>query len=671
LIFELLRGETARLGKIAEKFDPQQLSDVARSLFASASIGIWFYDAESETLYADDVTHVNLGRPPETLQTVQSWTELIHPEDLPRLAERQIAHAYAEQIEPIVFRIIRPDGEIRFIRSWSMASYDEKGKISFIVGLDRDITETERLAAEAATNDRRFQSLTENVPGTIFRYVLHPDGSDDVEYISQGCQEIYEISAEELKEDPSRLWSIVLADDSEALQKSVMESAANLSTWHHRWRIQVQSGRIKHLEGRGSPESQKDGSIVWNSLILDVSDEVALSEELLNQQAILARAQKMESIGRISGGIAHDFNNLLAVISGNAELIGGARSEEERNSYINEILSACRRGSKLTYDLLTFARRSHLEPKVVGVDSVLLDMGEMLKRALTNSIDTQISADPDLWLANIDRSFFENAMLNLCINARDAMPNGGRLIIEARNINISEFELKEKGEGVEAGRYVMVSVTDTGSGIPEAVLERILEPFFSTKDPDKGSGLGLAMVDGFVRQSSGFLRIYSEQGRGTSIKMFLPAHVGRVQTASDDLAAPVAEKKEKQSGRILVVEDEAAILRVISIILGKAGYDISTASSGDEALKLYSNDLDSFDLLLTDIVMPGELQGPALAQTLKQGAPDLKVLFMSGFPKEAAVQGYALLSADRLLVKPVLRDELLRAVRAALDARGS
>ncbi len=669
MIFALLRGETARLGKMAEKFDPQQLSDVARSLFASASIGIWFYDAETDTLYADDVTHANLGRPPETLQTVQSWTELIHPEDLPRLAERQIAHAYAEQIEPIVFRIIRPDGEIRFIRSWSMASYDETGEISFIVGLDRDITETERLAAEAAANDRRFQSLAENVPGTIFRYVLRPDGSDDVEYISHGCEEIYEIAAEDLKKNPSKLWSIVLEEDSAALQNSVMESAATLSAWHHRWRIRVQSGRIKHLEGRGSPESHHDGTIVWNSLILDVSDEVALSEELFAQQALLAQAQKMESIGRISGGIAHDFNNLLAVISGNAELIGEARSDEERNSFINEILNACQRGSKLTHHLLSFARRSHLEPKVVDVGSILLDMSEMLKRALTNSVETRISLTPDLWFANIDRSFFENAVLNLCINSRDAMPEGGRITIEARNASISELDPKEKGEGVEPGRYVMVSVTDTGSGMPETVLDRILEPFFSTKDPDKGSGLGLAMVDGFVRQSSGFLRVHSEPGRGTSVEMFLPAHCTQVQTVTNDLVVPAAEKNEKQSGRILVVEDEAAILKVISITLSKAGYYVSTASSGDEALKLYSEDVGLFDLLLTDIVMPGEWQGPALAQALRRSVPDLKVLFMSGFPKEAGMQGHALLSEDLLLVKPVLRDELLRAVRTALDSR--
>ena len=387
-----------------------------------------------------------------------------------------------------------------------------------------------------------------------------------------------------------------------------------------------------------------------------------LTERRLLEDKLHA-AQKMELIGRISGGIAHDFNNLLAVIMGNAELLAMVSDDPELKDYVAEIVDTCKRGAELTRRLLSFARRSRLAPEVVNVNEMVAGMGQMFARVLPRTIDLHSRLQAGLWSPKVDPSFLESALLNLVINARDAMPKGGTLTIETCNHCVTGDGGIERQEDVAPGRYVMLAVTDTGHGIAKDMTERVIEPFFTTKDPNQGSGLGLSMVDGFVRQSGGLLRICSEVGVGTTIRMLLPADPDGRQGAVAPRFAPASDIG-RGTLRILLAEDDPKVRSVVARLLRGAGFAVTEAHSGDAALVVFQQMAERPDVLLTDVVMPGALQGPMLARKLKEMDPDLAIVFMSGYATEAAINGNGLRPDDVFLMKPIQREALLNALGA-------
>ncbi len=443
----------------------------------------------------------------------------------------------------------------------------------------------------------------------------------------------------------------------------------------------VTSQRTEFLAGRGARfetefrMQRADGSWAYvgeravalrddSGAAVQVLGAVAdLTEQRLLEDKLHA-AQKMESIGRISGGIAHDFNNLLAVIMGNGELLAMAASDPAQRESINEIVDACKRGAELTRRLLSFARRSRLAPAKVRSNDLVNGMGQLIARVLPATISLQTSLQAGLWSIRVDPAFLESALLNLVINARDAMPGGGILTIETANQRVTEDYAIERNELLPPGRYVMIAVTDTGEGIARDMLERVVEPFFTTKGPNLGSGLGLSMVDGFVRQSGGLLRIYSEPGVGTTVKLLLPAEPDQ---GSQGLAASARAPASATPGtlRVLLVEDDPRVRSVVARSLHDAGLTVLEADSGDAALELYHSLTHQPHVLLTDVVMPGKLQGPALAQELKAVQPDLRIIFMSGYANEAAINGNGLRADDEFLMKPIQRQSLLEAIARA------
>ncbi len=398
-----------------------------------------------------------------------------------------------------------------------------------------------------------------------------------------------------------------------------------------------------------------------NGTALSILGAVAdLTEQRMLEDKLHA-AQKMESIGRISGGIAHDFNNLLAVIMGNAELLTLATDDPSLRQSIDEIVDASKRGAELTRRLLSFARRSRLAPERLDPNELVNGMGRLIARVLPATIRLHSGLQAGIWATRADPSFLESALLNLVINARDAMPDGGTLTIETANLRVTEDYGIERNEYVAPGRYVMLAVTDTGHGIPRELLDRVVEPFFTTKGPNLGSGLGLSMVDGFARQSGGLLRIYSEPEVGTTVKIFLPADPDDSRKG----LAPMVRKPAEPAGaalHVLLVEDEARVRTVVARILKEAGLSVIEAESGDAALKLYAQMAERPDVLLTDVVMPGQLQGPALANRLRELQPGLQIVFMSGYANEAAINGNGLRPDDMFLMKPVQRVALLEAI---------
>ncbi len=634
-------------------------------------VGMWRWELATNRVQWSDHLLAMLGFDrSECVEDFAFFQGLLHPDDAEPFRAQIERHLSTQAPCRCRFRLRHKDGHYVTTLTQGSAIRDDGGASVEIVGAVIDLSNEVRYAETLAESQRAFQSLAENVPGAIFRYVRSPAGSDRVEYMSPGCFEIWEVTAEQVEHDASLLWSVVLDEDLAAMQASVAQSAETLTPWKHRWRIRTPSGRLKHVEGRGIPERLEDGSVLWNSLILDVSQEVAVQNELISQQEMLGQAQKMESIGRIAGGIAHDFNNLLAIVIGNAELAAEMTAEPELRDFLDQIVEAAQRGNRLTRQLLSFARRSRLNPTAVSLDKSIRSISALIARVLPETISFDVVGTAGLWTARVDESFLENAILNLCINARDAMPDGGQLTIETSNVRVSQDYASGYNDDIAPGRYVLIAVTDTGTGIPPKDIEKIVEPFFSTKPPELGSGLGLAMVDGFVRQSEGALRIYSEVGTGTTVKIYLPA-IDPDRSAAVPGAPPGVATRPRLTGHVLVVEDEPVILNILRVTLERAGHSVSVASSGDEAAALYGEKFDGFDILLTDVVMPGKLQGPALASRITERFPDLPVVFMSGYPNEAAVNGNGIRPSDTFLMKPVVRETLLDAIEQALRAARS
>ena len=418
------------------------------------------------------------------------------------------------------------------------------------------------------------------------------------------------------------------------------------------------SKRPKHIRISSSAIPLDASSEIGTVIILnDVTEYERQRKESL-------RNGRMSAIGRLTGGVAHDFNNLLAIIMGNLELMRDSKIDPIHNEMIDAGLAATRRGANLTKNLLAFSRQSRLEVEVLDLNSVVLDAQSWMRRALPESITVETALLAGVWPVELDRSSLESALLNLIVNARDAMEGMGQLTIQTANLRIDEAYVDFRDEELAIGRYVMLAVSDTGAGISKQNLERLFEPFFTTKGPGEGSGVGLSMVQGFVKQSGGTVQVYSEQGVGTTFKLYFPATSDATLSPSHGEQKPVATPG--RNARILLAEDDKSVRKVLEGILKGAGYTVVTANSGDAALELFHTE-PKFDLLVTDIVMPGTLQGTGLAKAVRPLQPNLPIIFLSGYAAEATALGNGLQPEDVRLMKPVPKDELLEIISRRLE----
>jgi len=379
----------------------------------------------------------------------------------------------------------------------------------------------------------------------------------------------------------------------------------------------------------------------------------------------LQHAQRMEAIGQLTGGVAHDFNNLLTVVIGNLELLERQGGDDPRlPKRVAAALRAANRGAELTQRLLAFARRQTLQPQALDVNHLVRGTLELMERTLGSAICIQVVLVEDLWPALADAGQLENSLINLAVNARDAMPQGGTLTIETANAEL-EPEYAAAQVEVVAGGYMMLSITDTGVGMSPEVAAKAFEPFYTTKEIGKGTGLGLSMVHGFVKQSRGHIRIYSELGCGTTVRMYLPK-----AGTHEGVAEPRPQGEVEASSRgetILLVEDEADVREVALTFLGELGYRVLAAENGPAALEVLGSNAE-VDLLLTDIVMPGGMSGHELARKVLERHPGMPVVYCSGYSEAAVFRERALGSRERFLVKPYSRKALARTVREALES---
>jgi len=386
------------------------------------------------------------------------------------------------------------------------------------------------------------------------------------------------------------------------------------------------------------------------------------NEQLKDQ---LRQSQKMEAVGRLAGGVAHDFNNLLTAIAGYAELLQGLdQPGEQRRTYADEILKSAHRAASLTRQLLAFSRRQVLQPRVLDLNEVVSGMEGLLRRLIGEHIEFSAARKPDLWSVRADQNQLEQVILNLAVNARDAMPDGGNLTIETRNVRLGQDYSDGHGR-VRTGPHVLLAVSDTGCGMDAETRSHLFEPFFTTKEKGRGTGLGLATVYGIVKQSGGDIWVYSEPGRGTTFKIYLPA----LEATPDPRKAETTRRRPASGTEtILLVEDAEVVRRLLHEILVRYGYKVLMAREGEEAIRASREFDGTIDLIVTDVVMP-RMGGRELAARLLEERPAIKVLYMSGYTGEAVSKHGILDPGSAFLEKPFSPDALARKVRAILGSR--
>jgi len=429
--------------------------------------------------------------------------------------------------------------------------------------------------------------------------------------------------------------------------------------------------------GEDSRRLKRDGTAihvtVWKELLHDsdgrvngVMSLVADSSEKMKLQHQLRQAQRLEAVGQLAGGVAHDFNNLLTIISGYSDLaIGGLEPDDPIRQNIEEVIKAANRATALTSQLLAFSRKQVLKPKVIDLNEVIADLEKMLRRLIGENIDLITVLKPDIGRVKADPGQIEQVIVNLAVNARDAMPYGGKLVIETANVEL-DAHYAAHHIGTEPGSYVVVSVSDSGHGMDAETQVHIFEPFFTTREHGKGTGLGLSTVYGIVKQSGGNIWVYSEPDQGTVFKVYLPL----LQQPADQLAPAVVQAAPGRGVEtVLLVEDEERVRELVKEVLTKQGYTVLTAGDGQDGLTLSENETRLIDLLLTDVVMP-KMSGRHLAENLLRTNPSLKVLYMSGYTDNAILHKGMLDPETQFIQKPFTPEAIARKVRDVLDGVG-
>ena len=518
----------------------------------------------------------------------------------------------------------------------------------------RDVSERKRAEDALRQSEERFRLIARAANDVLWDWDLLAGTI----WWNEAMQTVFGYSPGALEPGEDGWLKRIHAEDRGRVAESVHEAiAGTTSSWSAEYRFLRADGREAIVIDRGFLIRDEAGKATrMLGSIIDVTERRELDERL-------RQSQRLEAIGQLTGGIAHDFNNLLTVILGNSELLLEHLEARPQARQLAEMTGeAAARGAALTNRLLAFARRQPLAPRPLDVNRLISGMDGLLRRTLTEEIEVELVRGGGLWVAEVDSAQLESALLNLAINARDAMPDGGRLTIETANASLDDSYAAAHLD-VSPGQYVMISVSDSGSGMPAEVAARAFDPFFTTKAIGKGSGLGLSMVYGFVRQSGGHIKIYSETGEGTTVRLYLPR-----ANADSCPTEPVPEAPAIVGGRehILVVEDDALVREHLIGQLKGLGYRVTGAASGHEALERLARHAD-IDLLFTDVVMPGGMNGRQLADAARLDRPDLKVLFTSGYTENAIVHHGRLDRGVHLLSKPYRRQELASKLRRVLD----
>jgi hypothetical protein len=583
------------------------------------------------------------------------WMRIVHEEDRPAL-EAALLRVRGGAVANEQFRMRHRDGEDRWIQATFVAVLNPRGQVVQIDGIARDVTAAKRLENRLRTSERRFQGLFESAPEALI--ITDPRGT--IVLANEQAERTFGWTRQELVGQPVEM--LMPAGNRHAhlaLREGYQRDAVarTMGAGSQNLRGVRKNGKEFPVEISLSP-LESDGELLTASAVRDITERKQLEAQLL-------QAQKMESVGRLAGGVAHDFNNLLSVILGwTGMVLEELPADHAARPSLEEVLRAGEGAAGLTRQLLAFSRQQLVEPTFFNPNALVLELDKMFRRLIGEDIQLVTRTEPELGAVRMDRGQLEQVLMNLVVNARDAMPEGGKIAIETANVTL-DADYPRTHQGVTPGEYVMIAVSDSGVGMSDEVKTRLFEPFFTTKESGKGTGLGLATSYGIAQQAGGHIGVYSEPGVGTTMKVYLPRR--------DEAAAITSARVERSSNRgaetILLVEDEPAVRLVSARMLETQGYRVLLANTGEEALRLLEAAREPVHLLLTDVVLAGGMSGRVLAERVRDLRPGFKVLFVSGYTSDVTILHGLLEKGITLVQKPFTAESLGGKVREVLDAK--
>ncbi len=624
-----------------------------RRFIETTSEGVWMLDAEQRVTFANERVATFLGYDEAAQIVGLHINEFLEAEGRAAAAVRHERRRAGES-EQIEACLRRRDGSPVWMLIDSTPLFDDEGRYEGVLAMGMDISERRRGDQALRESEARFRQLAASVREVFWMTDVE---KGQMVYISPAYESIWGRSCEALYASPRDWVAALHPEDRERVLEAATTRQAE-GTYDEEYRIVRPDGTVRWIHDKAFPVRDEGGRVVR---VAGVAEDVTARREL---EAQLRQSQKMEAVGRLAGGVAHDFNNMLSVVLGYADLaLGDLRPGEPLRDDLVEIKKAGQRAAALTHQLLAFSRQQVLTPRVLDLAEVVAGTERMLRRLVGEDVELTLLAATGACRCKVDPGQVEQVVMNLVVNARDAMPRGGRLTIETCAVDFDEGYTREHLD-VAPGAYVMLSVSDTGCGMDAATRSRIFEPFFTTKEKGKGTGLGLSTVFGIVKQSGGHVWVYSEPGAGTTFKVYLP----RVQEESN-AAAPRAAQAEAVGGSetILLVEDEEQVRAFALVVLRRAGYRVLDAANGGEGLLVGEQEGERIDLLLTDVVLP-RMSGRQLVERLSPSRPEMRVIYMSGYTEDAVIQHGVLHSGVAFLQKPLTPAALLRKVREVLDA---
>ena len=617
-----------------------------RTLADSGQALIWTAGIDKKCNYFNAPWLAFTGRTLEQ-ELGDGWAEGVHPDDLERCFAIYVSAFDRRERFSMDYRLRTGDGEYRWIQDDGTPRFDSHGQFVGYIGHCLDISERKRHEAE---RDRLMTAIEQ-----ASEVIVLTDREGTIHYANPAFTAVTGYAVAEAVGRTPRILKSGEQDD--AFYRQMWTSITDGKTWKGNLVNRRKDGTLYTEEATITPVRDSSGQITnFVAVKRDISEQMRM-------EAQLREAQKMESVGRLAGGVAHDFNNLLAVILSDASFVLDQMPEDSPlRGEVIEIQKAGERGAALTRQLLAFSRKQVLEPQILDLSQVTAGMEKMLRRLIGEDVDFALVLSPAIGLVKADPGQVEQVIMNLVVNAKDAMPDGGKLTVETSNVELREGDAALH-PGANQGPYVRLAISDTGHGMDAATKERLFEPFFTTKGKGKGTGLGLSTVYGIIKQSGGHIMVSSEPNQGTTIEVYVPRHVGEPEPAE---TSRVTELPTTATETILLVEDEESVRRVTARMLRGAGYEVIVAANAREATLACENHASKIHLLVTDVVMP-QVNGPQLAQQLVLQRPDLRVLFISGYPDGALGHHSTLGEGIAIIGKPFSAPDLIRKVRKTLD----
>ncbi|MEW6144534.1 MAG: PAS domain S-box protein [Thermodesulfobacteriota bacterium] len=632
----------------------ESLSDAQRI----AHLGNWDWDVITNELHwSDEVYRIFGYEPQEFGATYGSFLNSVHPDDRDFVKKAVDDALYRGAIYSIDHRIVLPDGSERFVHEQAEVVFDDYGRPVRMIGTVLDITGLRKTEKALREHERMLTTVLSSLPGCTYR--CRNDEDFSFEFASEGLKALTGYTFEDYESKKVNYLDIVNPEDLPPLLSDVYEALEKHKMYELVYRIRTRTGEEKWVWDKGQGVYSPSGELLYlEGFVTDITERKRLEERL-------RQSQKMEAVGKLAGGIAHDFNNLLTVILNYSDLLlSRPLVDKKQEEGIREIRNAGERAAALTNQLLAFSRKQILQPKVLDLNGVVTGMEKMIRRLVREDIELVTELEPALGRVKADPVQIEQVVMNLVINAGDAMPRGGRLHIQTLNVSQVDASAVLKPD-LPPGRYVMLAVSDTGHGMDEATLSQIFEPFYTTKELGKGTGLGLATVYGIINQSGGHVTVDSGRNRGTTFKIYLPAVDGQPEQAGE--SAGVTVRPQGGPETILIAEDQQEVLSLISLVLEEAGHKVLKANNCIEAVRACEEYRDPIHLLLIDVVMP-RMSGPELARRLTALHPEMKVLYMSGYIDHTIDEHGIFSNGKSFIQKPFTPLNLLGKVREVLDS---